>query len=86
MKLIAKVIEDNGYKIELIRPLRDIPFQLGSTVEIELAPRQTDLINMFNNLIDDETRALIFDKFNESQAQDVVGTSQAQKKDKSSKK
>lgn len=66
MKFIAKVISDNGYKIELIRPLRDMAFQLGATVEISLTPKQVDLINTFNNLLDDETRNMILDKFNEA--------------------
>lgn len=66
MKFIAKVISDNGYKIELIRPLRDIAFQLGATVEISLTPKQVDLINTFNNLLDDETKNMILEKFNEA--------------------
>lgn len=71
MKFIAKVISDNGYKIELIRPLRDIPFQLGASVEISLMPKQVDLINTFNNLLDDETKNMILDKFNEARTATV---------------
>lgn len=72
MKFIAKVISDNGYKIELIRPLRDVAFQLGATVEISLAPKQVDLINTFNNLLDDETKNMILDKFNEARMPSVT--------------
>lgn len=66
MKSVAKVIYDDGYKIEMIRPVRDVAFQVGSTVEIDLAQRQVNLINTFNNLLDEETKNMILDKFNDS--------------------
>ena len=69
MKIIAKVIDDNGYKLELIRPLRDYPLHVGTTVEITICPKQTDLISMFNNLLDDETKDMIIEKFNEARTE-----------------
>ena len=66
MTIIAKVVDDNGYKLELIRPLRDYPLNIGTTVEVTIAPKQTELINMFNNLLDDETKDMIIGKFNEA--------------------
>ena len=65
-KIIAKVISDNGYKLEIIRPLRDYPVQIGATVEIEIKPSPVDMIGVFNNLVDDETRKGIFAKFEEA--------------------
>ena len=72
MKFIAKVIDDNGYKIELIRPLRGYPLKTGTTVEFEIAPKQVDLINIFNNLLDDETKDLILAKFNEARTPEAT--------------
>lgn len=66
MKSVAKVIYDDGYKIEMIRPMRDVALQVGATVEIDLAQKQVNLINTFNNLLDKETQDMILDKFNES--------------------
>ena len=66
MTIIAKVVDDNGYKLELIRPLRDYPLNIGTTVEVTIAPKQTELINMFNNLLDDETKDMIIERFNEA--------------------
>ena len=69
MKIIAKVIDDNGFKLELIRPLRDYPIHIGTAVEVTVSPKQTDLINMFNNLLDDETKDMIIGKFNEARTE-----------------
>ena len=66
MKIIAKVIDDNGYKLELIRPLREYPLKVGTAVEITVSEKQTDLVNTFNNLLDDETKDMILEKFNEA--------------------
>jgi len=65
MSIIAKVVDDNGYKLELIRPIRDQKLTIGSTVEIKLLPNQTDLIKLFDSLLDEETKNVIFDKINE---------------------
>ena len=73
MKIIAKVIDDNGYKLELIRPLRDYPLHIGTTVEVMVCPKQMDLIAMFNNLLDDETKDMIIGKFNEARKPEPAG-------------
>jgi len=39
---------------------------IGTTVEVTIAPKQTELINMFNNLLDDETKDMIIERFNEA--------------------
>lgn len=66
MKIIAKVIDDNGYKIELIRTLKDIPLKVGMTVSIEITKAQVDMMALFHGLIDEETKDIIFDKFNKA--------------------
>ena len=73
MKITAKVIDDNGYKIEIIRPLRNYPLHVGTTVEITVCPKQTDLINIFNNLLDDETKDMIIGEFNEARKLESAG-------------
>lgn len=56
-----KVIADNGYKIELLRPLRDAPLDPGTRVDLEVQKKVSDLVNLFDNLLDDETRQLLMD-------------------------
>ncbi len=60
----AKVIFDDGYKIELIRPIREYPFNQGETVDIELMDNDKDLVKVFDSMIDDETKRRIFEEFN----------------------
>jgi predicted CoA-binding protein len=66
VKIIAKVIDDNGYKIELIRPLKDTPMTAGTKVEVEVAKEQVDLIRVFDGLLDEDTKNAILDKFSEA--------------------
>lgn len=74
MKIQAKVIFDNGYKIELIRPLHDIQMAVGTSVEVTIAARQVNLVNTFNNLLDESTQDMILDKLNEGRKGDAVNT------------
>lgn len=64
--MIYKVISDNGYKIELIRPLKDHPIQVGKVVELTQTNKVSDLVKLFDGIIDEDTLNAIFDKFNES--------------------
>ena len=57
--MIARVISDNGYKIELIRPLREFPFNLGAVVDIEVGKVSTDLVELFDKQLDEDTQARI---------------------------
>jgi len=71
--MIYKVISDNGYKIELIRPLRGDVFQMGQTVELNARQGNCDLVKLFDGLIDEDTQNLIFDKFNEAKSAEIKG-------------
>ena len=57
--MIYKVISDNGYKIELIRPIRGDQFSLGQSVEVTKNKQVTSLVQLFDNLLDEETRQLL---------------------------
>ena len=54
--MLARVVSDNGYKIELIRPMREVPLRLGSKVEIEVKEDAGDLVKIFDNQLDEETQ------------------------------
>jgi len=69
--MIYKVISDNGYKIELIRPLRGDMLGLGQTVELKVKESPCDLVKLFDGLLDEDTKDLIFDKFNEAKNAEV---------------
>ena len=64
MKFMGKVVDDNGYKIEIIRPIKDAMLTIGQKVEITVCREQVDLVNLYNNLLDTETQDAILDKFN----------------------
>jgi hypothetical protein len=66
--MIYKVISDNGYKLELIRPMRGDVISLGQTVEVSPKHSPCDLVKLFDGLLDEDTKNLIFDKFNEAKA------------------
>ena len=59
----AKVIFDDGYKIEMIRPIREYPFNQGATLELKAVDTDKDLVKVFDTLIDDETKKRIFEEF-----------------------
>ena len=72
MKIEGKVIFDNGYKIELIRPLHDQQLKVGTSVILTVDDKQVDLIHTFNNLLDERTKDMILDKFNEARRIEVT--------------
>ena len=57
--MIAKVISDNGYKIELIRPLREFPMNLGAVVNLEVKEESSNLVELFDKQLDEDTQARI---------------------------
>jgi hypothetical protein len=67
--MLAKVISDNGYKIELIRPLREFPLNLGAQVEIEVVQDSTNLVELFDKQLDEDTQARIMMQLKEVQAE-----------------
>ncbi len=65
--MIARIISDNGYKIEMIRPLRECPFSLGTTVNLEEVDSKMDLVELFEKQLDEDTQARIMLLLNEAQ-------------------
>ena len=59
--MVFKVISDNGYKIELIRPLRDGCMEPGTAVDLTVKKGNRDLVELFDNIINDDTRKLLMD-------------------------
>jgi len=64
--MIGKVILDNGYKIEIIRAIKDQRLAIGTKVIIEPSLEKVDLVKTFDSLIDEDTQNKILDKFNDS--------------------
>ena len=58
-----RVINDNGYKLELIRPLRECPFRLGQVVEVEPTEVIEELVEVFDKQLDEDTQARIIQQF-----------------------
>lgn len=81
MKIIAKVIDDNGHKIELIRLVKDIPLRVGTTVEMAMVNNKVDLRQLFHGLIDADTQDAIFDKFNETKKNETKKKEEPEKKE-----
>ena len=54
--MLGRVISDNGYKIEILRPIREIPFQLGALLEVTTKQQNGDLVKIFDSLIDEDTQ------------------------------
>ena len=63
----ARVIGDNGYKIELIRPLREYPLMLGTIVEVEATGEREDTTKIFESQIDEDTQERIFAQFKQAE-------------------
>jgi len=64
--MLARVISDNGYKIEMIRPLREYPLMLGALVDIEVRKDNTDLTELFEKQLDEDTQSRIFMQLKEA--------------------
>lgn len=64
--MIFKVIDDNGYKVELLRPIRSPAMPIGMAVEVTCKKSTLDLVKLFDGLLDEETQNMLFDKFNEA--------------------
>lgn len=66
MSIVAKVISDNGYKIELIRPIKDTPLSVGTKVDVDISKDKVELISLFNSLLDEDTKNAILGKLKEA--------------------
>jgi len=64
--MLARVISDNGYKIEMIRPLREYPLMFGALVDIEVRKDNTDLTELFEKQLDEDTQSRIFMQLKEA--------------------
>ena len=63
MKL--KVISDNGYVMQLIRPMKGISVIPGVEVEVKMVG-QVDLVRVYDNFLDEETRKRIMSEIRDS--------------------
>jgi len=64
--MIARVISDNGYKLELIRPIIETAVGLGSLVEVNVVEYSGDLRKIFDTQLDEDTQKRLFEQLKKS--------------------
>lgn len=57
-----KVISDNGYRIELIRPTHEYPLQLGAVVDLSVIETNSDLMKLFDSMLDEDTQTRLIER------------------------
>ena len=57
--MLARVIFDNGYKLELIRPVSEFPLRIGARVNVTVIEETGDLVKMFDSMVDEDTQERI---------------------------
>ena len=57
--MLARVIFDNGYKLELIRPCSEFPLRIGAQVDVTVREETGDLVKIFDTMLDEDVQARI---------------------------
>ena len=64
MSMIGKIISDDGYMIVLIRPFKDVPYQVGEMFDLVKQKNKYDLVKIFDSVITQEQKDEIMKNLN----------------------
>lgn len=68
-----RVISDNGFKVELVRQLRDWPFALGELVVVKTKDSGRDIREIFDKMIPEHVKTAIYKEIKESLGTELEG-------------